>query len=211
MKRSRCFSPKLKLGHFIALAAGILGLAAPTSAFTPYRLILQAARSPENPMAFVEDKRLKTKMRRALLVAEPESALTVEPYVAGGHGYLIGWVKDRAERQRLEDAVRGVQGLISLAIYMPTRPTGAQTPSRTAELKLEASVRLALRSEMGAETTNIDVRILGNHAILIGVLGSSAEIEQAAKTARQTSGVGGVTSFLSIPLSGDAKRIGILR
>ena len=162
-------------------------------------------------MAFVEDKRLKTKMRRALLLAEPETALTVEPYVAGGHGYLIGWVKDRAERQRLEDAVRGVQGLISLAIYMPTRPTGAQTPSRTAELKLEASVRLALRTEMGAETTNIDVRILGNHAILIGVLGSSAEIEQAAKTARQTTGVGGVTSFLSIPLSGDAKRIGILR
>ena len=197
---------RLKAIGLIATAAGVTA-----ASFTPYRLIVQAIRSPENPRAFVEDKRLKSQLRRALIASDPSAALSVNPYVAGGHAYLVGWVKDDAERQRIEEAARGVKGLLSIAIYLPNEPTGSDAPSKANEIKLEAQLRLALRETLGGDTQNIDVQVVGHQAVLIGVLRSSREIEQAVQVAQKADGVSGVTSFLSVPLSGDAKRIGILR
>jgi osmotically-inducible protein OsmY len=161
-------------------------------------------------LAFVSDKRLKANLRRVLLVAEPGSALSVKSYVAGGHGYLVGWVADDAERSRLEEVARGVAGLVSLAIYLPAKPTGDEAPSATAEVELKARVMASLRVAMGGDKANIAVEVLGSHAVLIGVLSSTGKIQDAALAARETSGISGVTSFLSVPLSGDEKRIGIL-
>ncbi len=206
-------NPLLRLTaiRLIALAVGVLAVAGTADSFTPYRLIVQAIRSPENPRAFVEDKRLKSQLRRALMLSNPSATLSVDPYVAGGHAYLVGWVKDGAQRQRIEEAARGVKGLLSIAIYLPTEPTGPDAPSKTNEIKLEAHLRLALREKLGGDTQNVDVQVLGHHAVLIGALRSSSEIEEAVQVAQKTEGVSGVTSFLSVPLSGDAKRIGILR
>ena len=197
--------------RLIIPAVGVLAVAGSADSFTPYRLIVQAVRSPENPRAFVEDKRLKSQLRRALILSNPSATLSVDPYVAGGHAYLVGWVKNDAERQRIEEAARGVKGLLSIAIYLPTEPVGPEAPSKTNEIKLEAQLRLALREKLGGDTQNIDVQVVGRQAVLIGVLRSSSEIDQAVQVAQKADGVTGVTSFLSVPLSGDTKRIGILR
>ena len=67
-------------------------------AFTPYRLLVQAAKSPEGVSVFVQDKRLRSQLHRALIVAVPEDTLSVSPYVWGSHAYLVGWVDDEEER-----------------------------------------------------------------------------------------------------------------
>jgi len=185
--------------------------AEPAQAFTPYRLIVQAVRGPQSPMAFVDDKRLKANLRKALLLAVPDATLSVSPYVAGGNGYLVGWAKDDAEREKLENAARGVQGLISLAVYLPTKPSGDGAPNFTADMALEAKLKAALHLAMGPDQTNIAVDVLGAHAVLVGVVGSTAKIQQAGQIARGTDGVSGVTSFLTVPLASDTKRIGILQ
>jgi len=200
----------LILAPCISLAVVSLGTQS-AEAFTPYRLLVQAVRSPQSPMAFVEDKRLKANLRKALLLVAPETALSVSSYVAGGHGYLVGWVKDDAEREKLEQAAQGVTGLISLAVYMPTKPSGDDAPSATAELQLKAKLMAALRGAMGSDQVNIAVDVLGTHAVLVGVMSSTAKIQQAGQLARQTAGVSGVTSFLTVPLASDTKRIGVLQ
>ncbi len=188
------------------MGTGSIGLA-PTAAqaFTPYRLLLQAARSPEQPLVFVQDKRLKTNLRKALLLAEPETALSVKPYVAGGHGYLVGWVTDDAQRSALEAAARGVPGLLSIAVYLPPKPTGEDAPSATADLTLKAKVVAAIGIASGAERTNIAVEVVGGHAVLLGAVHSAADIQAAVKAATETSGISGVTNFLHVPLAADAR------
>ena len=210
MQRTRSAWISLVMVPWVVLAAASL-MAEPAQGFTPYRLIVQAVRSPQSPMAFVDDKRLKANLRKALLLAAPDTALSISPYVAGGHGYLVGWVKDDAEREKLEDAARGVQGLISLAVYMPTKPSGDDAPSATAELQLKTKLMAAMRGAMGSDQVNIAVDVLGTHAVLVGVVSSTAKIQQAGQVVRQTTGVSGVTSFLTVPLATDTKRIGILQ
>ena len=192
---------------WVALAAASL-MAEPAQGFTPYRLIVQAVRSPQSPMAFVDDKRLKANLRKALLLAAPDTALSISPYVAGGHGYLVGWVTDDAEREKLENAARGVPGLISLAVYLPRKPTGDGAPNSSADLALKTKLMAALRLAMGPDQANVAVDVLGAHAVLVGVVSSTAKIQQAGQVARGTDGVAGVTSFLTVPLAVDTKRSG---
>ncbi|HIF96846.1 MAG TPA: BON domain-containing protein [Myxococcales bacterium] len=178
---------------------------APAQAFTPYRLLVQAVKSPLRPLVFVQDKRLKANLRAALLVAEPGTALSVKAYVGGGHGYLVGWVKDAAQRKSLEAAARTVTGLLSIAVYLPEKPTGADAPSTTDEIALKAQVLAAILVASGAEKTNIAVVVLGTHVILVGVVHTTEDIQTAAGAAGETEGVSGVTNFLSVPLAADAR------
>lgn len=174
----------------------------------PYRLMAQAARSPERPAVFVHDKRSTLDLRKALVLAVPDSTLSVSPYVSGGHAYLVGWVKDDSQRVALEEAARGVPGLLSLEAYLPVKPTGAEAPSSSSELELKAKVIAAIVAASGTEKINIAVDVLGTHAILVGAVRSSSDIQEAETAARNTSEISGVTNFLRVPQASDAKRFG---
>lgn len=174
----------------------------------PYRVIVEAARSPERPAVFVHDKRLRLRLREALVLAVPDSTLSVSPYVVGGHAFLVGWVKDDAQRMALEEAARSTSGLLSVAAYLPVKPTGSEAPDSSSELGLKAKVVGAIVAASGTEKINITVEVLGTHAILVGALRSADDIQSASKAASDTSGISGVTNFLSVPLDIDTKRFG---
>ncbi len=174
----------------------------------PYRMMAQAAKSPERPAVFAHDMRLKASLRRAVVLAVPDSTLSVSPYVAGGHGYLVGWVKDGDQRRALEEAAQDVAGLLSLSMYLPVKPSGEEAPASTSELELKAKVAASIVAASGSEKINIAVDVLGSHAVLVGAVRSTHDIEAAVKAAGETSGISGVTDFLSVPAPGDEKRFG---
>ena len=195
---------------FLAFAAIFFSLFLLTSCggFRPYRAMAQAAGSPERPAVFAHDKRLKLSLRRALVSAVPESALSVSSYVSGGHAFLVGWTRDDAQRTELEEAARTVPGLLSVVVYLPVKPTGDEAPNSSEELELKTKVVAAIIASSGSEKVNIAVEVLGTHAVLVGAVRSTDAIEQAAKAANDTSGISGVTNFLSVPLESNAKRFG---
>jgi len=174
----------------------------------PYRLIAEAAKSPERPAVFVHDKRLKLRLRKAMVVAMPDRALAVSPYVVGGHAYLVGWVEDVAQRTALEEAARTVSELRSVDSYMPVKPEGEDATSSSDEMELKAKVVGAILAAARSQKINVAVEILGSHAVLIGALGSAEQVQETSKAARDTSGVSGITNFLRVPVAADAKRFG---
>jgi len=198
---------RVRVAVFCLCAAAIVG-AGEVGAFTPYRLLVQAAKSPESASVFVLDKRLRSQLRRALVAAAPEATLAVSPYVWGSHAYLVGWVTSVEERSEIEAAARGVSGLVSVQVYLPVKPTGGEAPSAASELALKASVTRSLVAAMGTEKTNVSVDVLGSHAVLVGVLGSAEEVHAATTAAQATEGVQSVSSFLSVPPAMDRKLLG---
>ena len=190
------------------LFAGAIAWGGEAGAFTPYRLLVQAAKSPESASVFALDKRLRSQLRRALVVAVPQATLSVSPYVWGSHAYLVGWVEGAEERSKLEAAARGVSGLVSVQVYLPVKPTGEEAPSAGSELKLKAGVTQSLVAAIGTEKTNVSVDVLGAHVVLVGVLGSADEVHAATTAAQGTEGVQSVSSFLSVPPAMDRKLVG---
>ena len=63
----------------------------------------------------------------------------------------------------------------------------------------------ALVANSSAEKTNVAVDVLGSHAVLVGVVHSTADIQSAVAAAKGTSGITGVTNFLHVPLAENTK------
>ena len=194
----------------LLLSWALLGLAPSAQAFTPYRLIFGAAKSPESVTVFARDKRLKSQLKRALVVAVPEATLAVSSYVVGGHAYLVGWVDSAQERSELEEAAINMGGLQSVDVYLPIKKTGDEAPSSVDEMKLKTSVLASLVEALGTDRTNVSVDVLGTHVVLVGVLASADEVHSARAAAEGTHGVSGVTSYLSVPPVEDRKLLGRL-
>ncbi|MBM4265598.1 MAG: BON domain-containing protein [Deltaproteobacteria bacterium] len=188
---------------FVGLLAA-LALTAPAEAFLPYRMMLEAAKSPEKPMELVQDKRLRTQLREALLVADPDGVLSISPYVFLGHAFLVGWVDSPAERMKLVDAARGVGGLRSLDVYLPEKPANVST-SADEELKLK--VEEAITLESSAQRMNVSIQVLAGHVVLLGAVRSGEEIQSADAAARAVPGVTGITSYLLVPAPGQEKML----
>lgn len=193
------------LAAIAALTATAATTAPPALAFLPYRTLLEAARSPEKPLSFVQDKVLRIDLRRALVEADPGDALSISPYVIGGHAYLVGWVSSADERDKLEAAAHGVTGLASFSSYLPLKPTGESAPSESDELALKAKVESAITLNSSAHRMNVSVDVLGTHAVLVGAVESSIAAQSAGQAARDTPGVSGITSFLTVPQPGNQK------
>ena len=193
--------------NFLTVSALVLGLLS-CGGGKPYRLMAEAVRSPERPAVFVQDKRARLNLRRALVLAVPDTTLSVSPYVSGGHAYLVGWVDNEEERVALEKAAQSVQGLLSVEPYLPLKPTGPDAPDSTSELELKTKVVASILAASRSEKINISVQVLGTHAVLIGAVNSTEDIQEAETAAKETSGISGVTNFLIVPSANDAKRFG---
>ncbi len=205
MKR---FGKRGRSGVWVIAFLVVVGASLSAEAFTPYRLLVSAAKSPLKATVFAHDKRLKSQLRRALVVAVPDATLSVSPYVFGGHGYLVGWVKDAEERNRLEQAAQGIEGLKSMDVYLPIKPTGDDAPSSVDQLELKTRVVASIVGVMGTDQTNVSVSVLGSHVILLGVVDSADQVHASTKAAEGTSGVSGVTSYLSVPPPAERKLLG---
>lgn len=163
----------------------------------PYRLMAKAATSETSVFSEVEDRRLKTALREALLRHDPGAAFSVTPYVYMGHAYLVGFVDSAAQRQTIVAAVQSIEGERSLDTYLPEKPAGGS--STTSDLEIKAAVKAAIALDPSQVVARIEIEVLDGHVVLLGVVDSQQTIDAAVAHAQSTGGVSGVTSFLLLP------------
>jgi len=161
----------------------------------PYRLMAKTATSEENVFSQAGDQRLKARMREAIVTADPKRTLAVTPYAYMGHAYLVGFVDDAEEGERLRSMVQGFEGVRSVDGYLPTRPEGR---SEASDLEIKGKVKAAM-ALIGETVTQIEIESLAGHVVLLGVVGSAEDVDAAGERARQVGGVTGLTNFLLVP------------
>ncbi len=101
----------------------------------PYRLMAKAATSETSVFSQVEDQRLKTALREALLRRDPGAAFSIRPYAYMGHAYLVGFVDSAPQRQTIVAAVQSIEGERSLDTYLPEKPAGGRQRRATSRSK----------------------------------------------------------------------------
>ncbi len=181
----------------VVMAAALAVASTGCGGARPYRLMAKAARSETSVVTQVEDQRLKSSMRQALLRTDPGEVLAVTPYAYMGHGYLVGYVDNAAQRQTLIDALQGIEGMRALDTDLPEKPPGGSTT--TDNLETKASVKAALALDPSQVVSRIDIEVLNGQVVLLGVVDSQQTIDSAVAHARSASGVTGVTNFLLSP------------
>jgi len=165
----------------------------------PYRAMAKAATSEENVMAQADDKRLKAHLREALLTSDPTANATITPYAYMGHAFLVGYVSSATQREGLVSLAKAVEGVQSLDTYLPDKPADAGASRTASDLEIKGKVKAAITADPSVVTTRVEIESLDGHVVLLGVLSSQEAIETAMASARQVSGVTGVTNFLLLP------------
>jgi hyperosmotically inducible protein len=164
----------------------------------PYRMMAKAATSEESVFSQAEDQRLKARIREAVATSDPERTVGVTPYAYMGHAYLVGFVADAEEGERLLAMVRGFDGVRSVDGYLPTRPAER---SEASDLEIKGKVKAAM-ALIGETVTQIEAESLAGHVVLLGVVGSDDDVEAAGERAREVGGVTGLTNFLLVAEEG---------
>jgi hyperosmotically inducible protein len=174
-------------------------LAAACGGARPYRAMARTAQSEESVFSQVEDHRLKTAMREAILAEDSKLVFSVTPYAFMGHAYLVGFVDSPDVAEQLQERMRDLKGVRSVDAYLPTKPADR---SKVDDVEIEARLKKALVLDMGQVSSRIESKSLAGHVVLLGVVASPEAVTDAQDRVRNVKGVTGVSNFLLVPEEG---------
>ncbi|HKY73207.1 MAG TPA: BON domain-containing protein [Nitrospira sp.] len=166
----------------------------------PYSLMYKSASSELSAPAQARDHRLKANLRAALLAEEGIAGLSLSPDVVMERGYVIGRVETADQAATILRIARGVTGLRSVDVYLPTSPPQHDADSSTiSDMTIHTQIATALRLAPGVVASRINVTVLDRRAVLLGVVSSDQERHQAVEAVAGVEGVKGVTNWLVLP------------
>jgi hyperosmotically inducible protein len=123
--------------------------------------------------------------------------LPVEIFVFNGHVYLVGQVEQAGQASRMAALAQGVEGVRQVTTYLlPTR--GVKVQDAAADTAITAQVRGRLIAQKGISSTQISVKTVQGHVVLMGIVDSSYKASTAQKLARKTRGVVVVKNYLKV-------------
>lgn len=123
--------------------------------------------------------------------------LPVEIFVFRGDVYLVGQVTQSGQASRMAALAQGVEGVRQVTTYLlPTR--GVTVQDAAADTAITAELRGRLIAEKGISSTQISVKTVQGHVVLMGIVDSSLQASKAELLARKTHGVVAVKNYLKV-------------
>ena len=130
---------------------------------------------------FVDDKTLKY--------------LDISTYCYNGLVYLVGAYETLDQKNRAVKLAKEVEGVKSVTDHF--LPKKKNDPCGTKKnLELVARVKTELIKDKDIWSTNIEVKAVQCHIILLGLVGSQKEVSEAIAHAKSVEGVRSVASYL---------------
>jgi len=125
----------------------------------------------------------------------------LKSYVFMEHGYVVGHVQSPEQAAAVYQAANKVEGLKSLNAFLPViRPSTTDTMGKvTSDANLKAQIEAALARAPGVVDARIQVEVLDDRAILLGVVSGSEEKTRAEQAAASTIGVKRIINWLLLP------------
>jgi hyperosmotically inducible protein len=145
--------------------------------------------------AIAADKNIVLNLADKFAQASEIDLLDISPYCYNGRVYLIGEYETSAEWTRAIEITAHEAGVKSITTYILMK---SDTPAcgLLDNLILFVNVRAKLIMDEEIRSTNIDIKAVQCHAVLLGIVASSEEIDRAITHARSVEGVVRVQSFL---------------
>ncbi|NDV24653.1 BON domain-containing protein [Desulfovibrio sp. JC022] len=179
---------------FISLVLTTISLTAfnAEAGFVPYGRIFKAVKDERPYVTQAQDSRLQIQLHKALLLNCPENLINVSSYVYSGHGFIIGEVKDNAERETLINCAKSISKLNGISYFLPRTKAYDATVSSGLEIKLKSLI------DPKYPSSKVTVKVVQNTVVILGVL-EPQEQESVCKSIQKISGTTKIINFLQAP------------
>lgn len=145
----------------------------------------------------VQDETISAKLQVKFLEDKTVSYLNISPLSYEGHVYLVGEYSSTAERDRAMALAQAEDGVREVTAFLLPRKIG-DTCGTTDNLERKASVKKRLIEDKDIWSTNVNVEVVQCRVVLLGIVGSQAELDRAVAHARAVPGVREVKSYLKV-------------
>ncbi|MBI9075488.1 MAG: BON domain-containing protein [Desulfatibacillum sp.] len=182
-----------KKSQWLGLTALLLCAFVLTGCYSAYR----AARDERAVDTQVDDAKKASNIKYALLADDSVKGLDISVSVYYGVAYLVGIVENDLQEDVAVAHARAEQGVTSVKTYLLNRndKTLGQSVDDTT---LAARIRTRMIEEKGFESTQVKVKCVLGHVVLMGVVDNSAARDKAIALARSVEGVKQVKSFIIV-------------
>jgi hyperosmotically inducible protein len=141
------------------------------------------------------DEEIKLTIQEKLLGDDAIKLLDISTFCYNGHVYLVGEYRAEKEKERALEIANHVQGVKSVTHYL-LREKKEDTCGWTDNLEIRTKIRSELIGDKDISSTNIDVKAVQCHVVLLGIVRSEKEAAKAIAHAKSVTSVRGVTSYL---------------
>lgn len=180
----------------------------------PYGLMAKAAVSDESLSSQARSEVIKTKWKAKLVAADGPNDLRLKTYVLMQRGFVVGFVDSESRENEIKE-ISGSVGLRSLDCYLPRRGKTAQVSesalqpqgpeSRTTAFLVKLQIKAALAQHGLREPLKVDVVVLNDTAVLVGIVDNEQERATVLAAAKNTKPIQQVVDFLLLPEPGYEK------
>lgn len=173
-----------------------LFLIAILAAFSGCSTIYGVALDERGVSTIASDQKIVVKLTSKFLEDKSIKFLDFSTYCYRGHVFLIGEYDTPQQKAKVVKIAESVPEVKSLTIYMLEKKKD-DACGTTDNLEISAKLKAKLIRDMDLKSTNIDVKVVQCHIVLLGVVGSKEEIAKAVAHAESIEKTRGVENFLT--------------
>lgn len=144
----------------------------------------------------VDDTVISTDIRSKILKDDMLSILDISTSTFEGHVYLVGEYEYVEQKERAIQIAKNVKGVHTVTAFMMKKV--ADTCGITDTLSIRGQIEAKLIGDKTIWSTNVLVRTVQCHVVLLGVVGSYEEVQKSIAHARSVPTVRSVTSYLTV-------------
>lgn len=182
--------------HVAVAAAALLFLCAGCVRTQGNSVTIAAPSVPPNATQYLKDGLLEAKVRAQVVAVDVDAATHLGVHVHDGDVALSGVVRTKAERAKIDAAVRKVNGVRALRDDIRINP---QAPAfSSGDFALAAHATAALAAQTGVNAANIRVSADNGTVTLRGIVPSASIKTTAVETVQHLGGVKRVVDQLRV-------------
>ena len=158
--------------------------------------IYQVAVDERKSTDIVSDKRITTAIRTYILEDKEMKGFHVSIYSYNENVFLVGEYENAADEEKAGKIARQVEGVKSVKTHLLVHQKPDDCAARD-NLAINGKIAAQLIADTEIWSTNIDIKVIQCHVVLLGIVKSGAEITKAVDHAKSIKGVKSVTSYLT--------------
>jgi len=144
--------------------------------------------------AIYTDEKIKLTIDKRIL-GEEINVLDYATFCYNGDVYLIGEYEKAEQKEKVLKIAHSVTGVKSVTTYLLPKKK-IDTCGKMDHAAISIRVHRLLIEDHDIHSTNIDVKVIQCHVVLLGIVGTQSEADKAVAHAQSVDGIIGVTSYL---------------
>jgi len=161
---------------------------------TPWGAVYGTVVDERSTAQIAQDRQIKTRIEAAYASDSEVSYFGITPYAFLNEAYIVGEYSSEMERDKALQIARTTEGVYRVHHYLlPKQDSECGFMDRQ---QMRAELNYELYGTSGVSATNIELSIVQCDVVLVGIVGSQAEIDKAISIVKAIEGVKNVKSFL---------------